>query len=120
MHAAVEEQSCATEHDATGHLCLHASTANHGSMRLNHGCSAHVGRTKDHKTTLCELLSEAGVISRSVDRAPGIPRHVDQIGRVKYQARRHGSRAIKGPANEGSDGAVAFDDDSRVVDLEDT
>ena len=57
---AVADHSGATEHTAIGQLCLHASTANHGGMRLYHGSSAHMGRTRDQKTTLCELMSSTG------------------------------------------------------------
>ena len=108
---AVKEHWDATEHSAVGHLGRHASTANHGGMRLYHGGSAHVGRTRDHKTTCCELLSEAGVISRSVDRAPRIPRQVDQIGRrmspgektrvAEHGSQEQGTEGQEGPGKQG-------------------
>ena len=108
---AVEEHKGATEHSAAGHLCRHASTANHGGMRLYHGSSPHVGRTRDHKTTLCELLSEARVISRIFARAPEIPRQVDQIGLRKspgektrvaeHGSEEQGTAGHQGPGKQG-------------------
>ena len=74
----------------------------------------------------CAISRKAGVKPRTVDWAPGTSHQVARKGGGGHQARRHRreargqERGKKSRANRESDGAVAFGDDARVVDVEDT
>ena len=126
----------ALEHCAARRLSLHASVAHGGNKhssstsdrRIRHKSHAVYvwEQEENHNTLSCRLLGESRKVSRrgrlgTGDTTPGRRERAHD----GQQARSRGSSGAVEPAQwwrtgRGSDGAVAFVDDARVVDLENT
>ena len=120
---------------AVGHLCLLASVAKHDDKHpsstrirriLRNGC-AHVGSDKGPQNVVVRTLECGRSHNRNGDRAPGIPRQVDQIKRrkspdEKTRVAEHGSQeqGTKGQGEPGKQAVRWIRCIWRWEDLEDT